>query len=178
MTLDDHMTGQMLARPRICPRAQALNRHLRQAARDQARRAIAGTPGGAMAARELTTVPADDAGESYLSAADGNIAHLRASGLLTARQCDAAAHLARLWGLGGHHSPWRLTGGTDRLESDVEAARREYRDLVDAAPMRCRPSLDVLSMGEWIVAYDPLPLWRDGLDVVADRLRLAPEVSR
>lgn len=120
-------------------------------------------------------VPADRAGEAYLSATDGLIAHLRQAGMLTSRQCDAAAHLARLWGLGGHRSPWRLTGGDGgRPDDAVEAARREYRELVELAPARCRPALDTLAMGEWMASANPLPLWRDGLDPIADRLKLAP----
>jgi len=161
----------------VCPRAVAMNRRLRQAARERAVAAIAGTPGGAMEARTMhhDSVPADRAGEAYLSATDGLIAHLRAAALLTPRQCDAAAHLARLWGLGGHRSPWRLTGGDGgRPDDAVEAARREYRQLVEFAPARCRQALDVLAMGGWMASANPLPLWRDGLDPIADRLRLAP----
>jgi len=161
----------------VCPRAVAMNRRLRQAARERAMAAIAGTPGGAMEARTMhhDSVPADRAGEAYLSATDGLIAHLRAAALLTPRQCDAAAHLARLWGIGGHRSPWRLTGGDGgRPDGAVEAARREYRELVELAPARCRPALDVLAMGEWMASTNPLPLWRDGLDPIAERLKLAP----
>ena len=164
----------MTARP-ACPQAVVMTKRLRQAARERAQAAIAGTPGGAMLARTTTEVPADLAGEAYLSAADGLIAHLRQTGTLTSRQCDAAAHLARLWGLGGHRSPWRLTGGgSGRPDDAVEAARREYRELVELAPARCRPALDTLAMGEWMASGNPLPLWRDGLDPIADRLRLAP----
>lgn len=153
----------------------SMGRDAMRAARDRAQAAIAGTPGGAMAARTMTEVPADQAGEAYLSAAEGIIAHLRESGLLTSRQCDAAAHLARLWGLGGHRSPWRLTGGGGgRPDDAVEAARREYRQLVELAPARCRQALDVLAMGEWMASAERMPLWRDGLDPIADRLRLAP----
>ena len=35
-------------------------------------------------------------------------------------------------------------------------------------------ALDVLAMGEWMTSANPLPLWRDGLDPIADRLKLAP----
>lgn len=153
----------------------SMGRDAMRAARERAQAAIAGTPGGAMAARTMTEVPADAAGEAYLSAAEGIIAHLRETGLLTSRQCDAAAHMARLWGLGGHRSPWRLTGGDGgRPDDAVEAARREYRQLVEFAPARCRQALDVLAMGGWMASANPLPLWRDGLDPIADRLRLAP----
>ena len=48
------------------------------------------------------------------------------------------------------------------------------RALVEFAPARCRQALDVLAMGGWMASANPLPLWRDGLDPIADRLRLAP----
>lgn len=106
-----------------------------------------------------------------MSAADGNIAHLREAKLLTPRQCDAAAHLARLWGLGLRRRPYSTgDGGNTRSEKVIADARREYDDLVDAAPQETRAALDVLAMGEWIVTRDPLPLWREGLNAVARRL--------
>ena len=155
----------------ICPRAAALNRAMRQDAREKAALAIAGTPGGAAEAREFRSVAADRAGEVYLSAADGNIAHLREAQLLTPRQCDAAAHLARLWGLGLRRRPYSTgDGGNARDEDAITKARREYDALVDAAPYCTRAALDVLAMGEWIVTRDPLPLWREGLNAVAQRL--------
>lgn len=151
-----------------------IDTRIRRASAAQAARAIAGTPGGAAIARVFVQVPAEDAGEVYLQAADGILAHLRASGLLTGRQCDAAAVLARLWGLGGGSAAWRTTGGGGcRDEDAVAAARREYRELTGVVRMAIRPAIDVLSMGEWITAYNPLPVWREALDAVADRLKLA-----
>lgn len=133
----------MTARP-ICPLAMAMTRRLRQAARDRAQAAIAGTPGGAMASRTMTEVPADRAGEAYLSTAEGIIAHMREAGLLTPRQCDAAAHLARLWGIGGHRSPWRLTGGDGgRPDDALEAAEA----ALDAAPCGDREVVDLVTDG-------------------------------
>jgi hypothetical protein len=125
--------------------------------------------------RQASMVPADEAGEFSLSVADGNIAHLRMAGVLTGRQCDAAAELARLYGIGGGRSPWRTSGGSDRAEEAVEAARREFADLLRCAPRRCHWPLTVLAMGEWMVSPDPLPMWRVGLDAVALRLYGAPE---
>lgn len=147
-------------------------RDMVRAARAKAAAAIAGTPGGAEQ-RAMTSVPADRAGESYLSAADGNIAHLRESGILTPRQCDAAAHMARLYGIGGGRTPWARGDGQDRPEDLVERARAEFAELLAEAPERCRSAIVVLCMGEWVVSRDPLPLWRDGLTAIAERLRLA-----
>lgn len=126
--------------------------------------------------RQATAVPADEAGEFFLSAADGIIAHLRVTGTLTGRQCDAAAELARLYGLGGGRSPWRSSGGSDRPEEAVEAARQQFADLLRSAPRRTHWPLTVLAMGEWIATYDPRPVWRDGLDAIALRL-YGPEIT-
>lgn len=147
-------------------------RDMTHAARTKALASIRGTAGGAEQ-REMASVPADRAGEAYLSAADGNIAHLRQAGVLTARQCDAAAHMARLYGIGGGRTPWARGHGQGRPDDVVERARAEFADLLAASAQRSRADIVVLCMGEWVTSHDPLPLWREGLAAIADRLRLA-----
>jgi hypothetical protein len=120
-------------------------------------------------------VPADEAGEFVLSAAEGLIQHLAAAGYLTWRQATAAGELARLYGIGGGRSPWRRTGGGERPEAEIEAARRGFAALLDRAPQRCRWALTVLAMGEWSAAADPVPLIREGLTALADHMRLAKD---
>ena len=131
--------------------------------------------------RRATIVPADEAGEFLLSAAEGLIAILTTADLLTARQSTAASDLARLYGLGGHRTPWRTTGGgNDRPDDTVAAARAELRDLIEAAPRMCRNALWIMLTEEgganpavavalWVKWGR---LWQDGLDAVADKLRL------
>ncbi len=124
-------------------------------------------------AARWTSVDADDAGEVYWHAADGLIAILHATGQLDARQTATACELARLYGRGGYRSAWRRTGGGERDEAQVAAARRELREIIEAAPRR-------LQDGLWRIASEDaggiwrnwLPVWREGLDAVADRLRL------
>lgn len=126
--------------------------------------------------RMATIVPADEAGEFLLSAAEGLLMHLAGTSIFTRRQLDAAAELARLYGLGGGKSPWRKTGGAERQEGTVEAARAEFGILLACAPVACRSALLALAMGEWpdpVNIHRPLPLLRDGWDAVADRLKLA-----
>ena len=126
--------------------------------------------------RMATIVPADEAGEFLLSAAEGLLMHLAGTDYFTRRQLDAAAELARLYGLGGGRSPWRRTGGQGRAEEAVAAARAEFAMLLDCAPVMCRASVLALAMGEWpdpTSASRPVPLLRDGWDAVADRLKLA-----
>jgi hypothetical protein len=116
-------------------------------------------------------VPADDAGEVTLQVVEYILGHLRRVNALTPRQCEAAEELARLYGRGGGTRPWARGDGGERHE--CEDSRREFAALLEAAPYRCRGALLTLCQGEWVVSYDPLPLWREGLDAVADRLRLA-----
>ena len=125
--------------------------------------------------RSASVVPADDAGEFVVSAAEGLLMHLEQAGQLTWRQVTAAAELARLYGIGGGRSPWRRTGGAERCEEVVANARREFAELRDRAPHHTRWALTVLAMGEWMADRDPRPLWREGLTAVADALKLAPE---
>jgi hypothetical protein len=127
--------------------------------------------------RLATVVPADDAGEYMLSAAEGLLMHLEERQILTWRQCTAAAELARLYGIGGGRSPWRRSSGGERPDDVVAAARAEFAALLSAAPQRCQWSLTVLAMGEWPTDRDPRPLWREGLTAVADRMKLAPEAG-
>jgi hypothetical protein len=124
-------------------------------------------PGG----RVARIVPAEVAGEVYLYCAEGLIAHLRQSRMLTTRQCDAAEYLARLYGKGGGRRPWAKGSGGDHEPS--ADARREFDDLLRAAPRRTHSALTTLSMGEWVTSYNPIHEWREGLDAVADRLKLA-----
>ena len=125
--------------------------------------------------RVATIVPADEAGEFLLSAAEGLLAHLATTSIFTARQLDAAAELARLYGLGGGRAPWRRTGGQGRDEDGVAAARAEFAALHAVVPLACRNAVLYAAMGEWPVTGNPVPLLRDGWDAVADRLRLAME---
>ena len=123
--------------------------------------------------RIATIVPADEAGEFLLSAAEGLLAHLATTSIFTRRQLDAAAELARLYGLGGGRSPWRRTGGQGRAEEGVQAARAEFAILHACCPLATRSAVLYAAMGEWPVTGNPVPLLRDGWDAVADRLRLA-----
>lgn len=123
--------------------------------------------------RAAVIVPADEAGEFLLSAAEGLLAHLAERDMLTRRQLDAAATLARLYGIGGGRQPWRRTGGGERSEEATAAARQEFDELLSYVPHRSRWPVTVLCMGEWPVAPTAMSLIRDGLDAVADRLRLA-----
>ncbi len=125
--------------------------------------------------RVATIVPADEAGEYMLTAAEGLLAHLEQGGRLNWRQATAAAELARLYGIGGGKSPWRRTGGAERDEKDVEAARRQFEELLSYAPPCCHWPLTLLAMGEWMAQRDPLPIWRRGLDAIADRLGYAKD---
>jgi hypothetical protein len=134
--------------------------------------------------RRATIVPADEAGEFMLSAAEGLISILASADLLTHRQTTAASDLARLYGLGGHRTPWRTTGGgSDRPDEAVSAARVELRALIETAPRVCRDSLWVMlaeegaanltvALGLWARWGR---LWQDGLDAVADRLKMPKE---
>lgn len=153
-------------------RVAAAKASLRRAARDQAARAIAGTPGGAEG-RTVSVGHDAETGETTQTAAEGLIQHLGQSGMLTARQCAAAEYLARLYGIGGGRVPWRRADGPGRPDATVAAARREFSELLDAAPIACRADLTVLAMGEWVVSHDPRPNWRTGLDAIAARLKLA-----
>jgi hypothetical protein len=125
--------------------------------------------------RVALEVPADDAGEFYLEAAEGLLQHLEQAGLLTWRQITAAGTLARLYGLGGGRRPWCKGTGPGRSEDIEAAARLEFARLLEEVPLRCRGPLTTLAMGEWVTAYNPLALWREGLTALADHLRLAPE---
>lgn len=125
--------------------------------------------------RVATEIPADEAGEYVLSAAEGLLMHLEATGKLSWRQVTAATELARLYGIGGGMRPWCKGGGTERPEPIQEAARAEFAALLQHAPHRTRWPLTILAMGEWLIERDPIPLWRDGLTAIADHLRLAPE---
>ena len=62
--------------------------------------------------------------------------------------------------------------------TDLGAAQRVLSlDLPDSqawALLAASGGHPVLAMGEWMASANPLPLWRDGLDPIADRLRLAP----
>jgi hypothetical protein len=123
--------------------------------------------------RVAIEVPADEAGEAYLSAAEGLLAHLRIQGVLTGRQCDAAAELSRLYGIGGGRSPWRMPGaGMGRADDEVANARVLFNELLASAPHRTQWAITVLCMGEWPTSRDPRPLWREGLDAVADRMKM------
>lgn len=123
--------------------------------------------------RAAVIVPADEAGEFLLSAADGLLAHLSDRGLITPRQFEAAAELARLYGIGGGRQPWRRTGRGERSEDAIAAARREFDELLSHVPRLSRWPVTVLCMGEWPTVPAAMALIRDGLDAVADRMRLA-----
>lgn len=134
------------------------------AARETARTVM--LPGG----REARLVVADDAGEFRLEVSEYLIAHLQDTGTLTPRQCDAARYLAELYGKSGGLRPWAKGSGGGR--EPCPDARREFDDLLRATPRRCHWPLTVLAMGEWMTERDPRPLWREGLDAVADRLKM------
>jgi len=131
-------------------------------------------PDGCADTRARRLVPGETAGEFYEVVDNHPLAHCETQGLLSYRQCRAAEHLSRLYGIGGGRTPWtRGRWGDDRPEEEVAAARAEYRELMARVPHQCRSALETLAMGEWPLGRDPLPLLRDGLDVVGDALRLA-----
>lgn len=125
--------------------------------------------------RTAQMIPADEAGEYVLSAAEGLIRHLALAGYLTSRQATAAEEMARLYGIGGGASPWRRSGGGHRDEAEIAAARSRFADLMAHAPQRTRWPLTVLAMGEWVTTGQPIPLWQEGLTAIADFLRLAED---
>lgn len=130
---------------------------------------VVALPGG----RRGTETPADDAGEWYIRVEDDPAEHWLEVGMITERQCRALQYLRRLYGKGGGLVPGRRSGGGGgRSEEAVAAARREERELVARAPLACRGALLTACQGEWPVCAGMPAVLRDGLEAVADGLRL------
>lgn len=142
------------------------------AAHEQALRAIEGTPGGADT-RARRQVPADRAGEHYVTVDNHCIAHCETTGQLSWRQCRAAEHMAFLYRIGGRRRPFvRSYGG----ESDVDpgavaAARQEYDTLMAGLSAQEQSVIEDICRDSWPHRAYPLPELRSGLTVIADRLR-------
>jgi hypothetical protein len=123
-------------------------------------------------AHRFRLVEADDAGEWFKYAPDGVVEQCREAGILTHRQCDAAHRLAECYARGGGAVPDRrhsFYGGTDDEEATARY-RAEYRELLGAAPIRTQWALQTLCQDRFVLN---ILLWREGLDAIADRLRLA-----
>jgi hypothetical protein len=153
-------------------RVLASKRAMRQAARERAAMAIAGTPGGAAEARETRTQETMRAGVREVYMADEDI--LSAMGL-TLLQRDAAAYLRGLWAdclpgceLPGGYGSGAGHGGRRHLTHDQHlAASRAWQDYQKAMARLSEP------LGEAVrdavlrgVPRHP-PHVRDGLDVLA-----------
>lgn len=161
----------------VCPRAAALNRAMRQDARAKAALAIAGTPGGAMAARETREVETIQAGLRLTEMQDADVL---ASMGLTPRQRDAAAYLRGLWDdclpgceLPGGYGSGAGHGGRRHLTHDefIAAGRawQDYRRAMERVPEPLGTAVrDAVLHG---IRRHP-PHVRDGLDVLAAHWRM------
>jgi hypothetical protein len=126
-------------------------------------------PGGRLG----TLTPADEAGEWYIRVEDDPAEHWLAIRMITERQCRALQYLRMLYGKGGGLVPGRRSyGHGGRSEVAQAAARAEERELVARAPTACRSALLTACQGEWPVCPGMPAVLRDGLDAVADGLRL------
>lgn len=126
--------------------------------------------------RRATEVAADEAGEFYLSTADGIVAQMAQAELLTWRQAEALNTLARLRRASGWRPAWERPGGRGERPQELEdAAGREFAMLVGliAEPTRGHV-VAMLATGEWQVAARVSRI-QDAADTVADRLKLARE---
>lgn len=124
--------------------------------------------------RQATEVAADEAGEYYLSAADGIVAQMAQAELLTWRQAEALNVLARLRRASGWRPAWERPGGRGQRPQEIEdAAGREFAALVEiiAEPTRGQV-IAMLATGEWQIAARVSRI-QDAADAVADRLKLA-----
>ncbi len=124
--------------------------------------------------RRATLVAADEAGEFYLSMADGIIAQMAQAELLTWRQAEALNTLGRLRRASGWRPAWERPGGRgERPQALEDAAGREFAMLVEiiAEPVRGY-IVGMLSTGEWQIAARVSQV-QDAADAVADRLKLA-----
>lgn len=123
-------------------------------------------------------VPADEAGEHYLSVADGIIAQMAGTvpPLLTWRQAEALNTLARLRRASGLRHAWERPAGAGERQEEVEAAARD--ELAGLLAIIAEPTrghiLGMLSSGEWQFGARVSRI-QDAADAVADRLRLARE---
>jgi hypothetical protein len=156
-------------------RVAASKRAMQRAARDKALLAIAGTPGGAMAARETRELETIAAGVRVTEMQDADVL---ASMGLTPRQRDAAAYLRGLWDdcLPGYEAPMAYAsggGGKRHLTADQEAAAArawfDYRQAMDRLPAPIAAAVrDAVLQG---LPRHP-PMVRDGLDALADGWRM------
>lgn len=157
-------------------RVAASKRAMRQAARERAAMAIAGTPGGAMEARATRLQETIAAGVKLVEMQD---ADPLASMGLSRRQVDAAEYLRGLWAdcLPGYEAPMAYAsggGGKRHLTADQEAAAArawwDYRQAMDRLPGTVAAAVrDAVLQG---LPRHP-PLVRDGLDALADGWRMA-----
>lgn len=159
-------------------KAAAAAMAVRRAAREQAARAIAGTPGGAMEARATRLQETIAAGVKLVEMQDADIL----SGMgLSRRQVDAAEYLRGLWAdcLPGYEAPGAYGsraghGGKRHLTADQEAAAArawfDYRQAMDRIGVGLADAVrSAVIMGE---QHHP-PRVRDGLDALADYWRMA-----
>jgi hypothetical protein len=164
----------MSAAQYVCP--ADLNRRMRREAMEQARRAIAGTPGGADQ-RARTVVPADRAGEAYTVVLSYAVDAWQAAGRVTRREADALNELARLYRVSGGIGAWG--GGSPPPADDTSqaVARAAYFAALEAAPIACRAALQgvCVTLATGTAGDVPPTPWllRPGLAAVADHLRIA-----
>jgi hypothetical protein len=150
--------------------------------------------------RVARLVEGEEAGEFRLEVSEYLIAHLEAGGHLSPRQVAAARYLAEMYGKGGGKQPW--VKGTGGDHEPCPKAWAEYVYLMGAIRAHCTPearrghdprvvgesemcgacncarkATRRLLQGDWIVEFEPRPVWRRALDAVADRLGLAEETA-
>lgn len=164
-------------------RVLASKRAMRQAARERAAMAIAGTAGGAAEARETRTQETMRAGVREVYMADEDV--LSAMDL-TRRQKDAAKYLRDLWAdcLPGYEAPMAYAsggGGKRHLSADQEAAAarawfdyKGYMARLDGAAGLCVGNAVRGAVLRNERAHPPHV--RDGLDWLADYWRMAKSV--
>lgn len=161
-------------------RVAASKRAMRQAARERAAMAIAGTAGGAAAARATRDVETIAAGVRLVEMQD---ADPLASMGLSRRQVDAAEYLRGLWAdcLPGYDAPMAYAsggGGKRHLSADQEAAAarawfdyKGYMARLDGAAGLCVGNAVRGAVLRNERAHPPHV--RDGLDWLADHWRMA-----
>lgn len=171
----------------VCPRAAALNRAMRAGAREKAALAIAGTPGGAMVAREVREVETIQAG---LKLAEMQDADVLASMNLTRRQRDAAAYARDFWRdalpmveLPGAYGTGAGHGGRRHLTPDQERAASyawvKWREAMDGLYAKCGTRVHgavVSAVRDGLPAHPPHV--QDGLTWLADYWRMPEEEKR
>lgn len=160
-------------------RVAASKRAMRQAARERAAMAIAGTAGGAMEARATRDVETIAAGVRLVEMQD---ADPLASMGLSRRQIDAAEYLRGLWAdcLPGYEAPMAYAsggGGKRHLSADQEAAAArawcDYKGYMAHLDRTAGLRVGNAVRGAVLAGEDAHPPHvMDGLDVLADHWRM------